>query len=358
MKKIVLFIAVAVVAAGILASCAICTHEELAKDAAVAPTCTETGLTEGSHCAKCGEVIVKQHVVPAKGHVPKDIEGKPATCTEAGFTAGSKCKVCGAVLSEQTEIPATGHTVVELEGKPATCTESGTIGGSFCSVCGETLSESTVIPATGHTEEVIPGKEATDTEDGLTEGIRCSVCGEILRAQEKISARLKFTKPKSAEIESFKGSARSAALNMKPFTDGNTVDPKDAVKVYYYAAIYPWVNSDVSDGWKEEDYDKIPKNLQHLMIISFVYKRSVPVSRISAFFSAGNLDFSGVSDYEFIPDSTAATYNSKTKSIDYYAAAPGMGGGWDVKDIVNSPYETTYKKNSASEYTYTVKKVL
>ena len=38
-----------------------------AVDAAVAPTCVETGLTEGSHCAACGEVLVAQEVVAATG---------------------------------------------------------------------------------------------------------------------------------------------------------------------------------------------------------------------------------------------------------------------------------------------------
>ena len=33
-------------------------------DTAVAATTTETGLTEGSHCSVCGEVIVKQEVIP------------------------------------------------------------------------------------------------------------------------------------------------------------------------------------------------------------------------------------------------------------------------------------------------------
>ena len=36
-------------------------------DAAVEPTDTETGLTEGKHCSVCGKVLVPQDVIPAKG---------------------------------------------------------------------------------------------------------------------------------------------------------------------------------------------------------------------------------------------------------------------------------------------------
>ena len=41
-------------------------------DAAVEPTCTESGKTEGKHCSVCGEVITAQTVVDAKGHDHSD----------------------------------------------------------------------------------------------------------------------------------------------------------------------------------------------------------------------------------------------------------------------------------------------
>ena len=37
-------------------------------DAEVVATCQHTGLSEGSHCAECGQILVKQEVLPIIGH--------------------------------------------------------------------------------------------------------------------------------------------------------------------------------------------------------------------------------------------------------------------------------------------------
>lgn len=49
-------------------------------DEAKVPTCTETGLTEGSHCGICGEVLVEQVVILVKGH--HYVEGRCANCDD------------------------------------------------------------------------------------------------------------------------------------------------------------------------------------------------------------------------------------------------------------------------------------
>ena len=64
-------------------------------DTAVAPTCTQTGLTEGSHCVRevtirgnkrtCNKTIVEQQVVKALGHTFENYTyNNDATCTQDG----------------------------------------------------------------------------------------------------------------------------------------------------------------------------------------------------------------------------------------------------------------------------------
>ena len=162
-------------------------HTEVT-DAAVAPTCTETGKTEGKHCSVCNTVLVKQETVPATGHTEVTDAAVAPTCTQTGLTEGKHCSVCNTVLKAQEVIPATGHKEVTDAAVAPTCTQTGLTEGSHCSVCNTVLKAQEVIPALGHTEVTDAAVAPTCTESGKTEGKHCSVCNKILVMQEEIPA--------------------------------------------------------------------------------------------------------------------------------------------------------------------------
>ena len=174
--------------------CSRCDHAEMKAIAATghsyrsvvtAPTCTEQGFT--TYICDCGARYIAD-MTAALGHTEEPIPAVAATCTQTGLTEGTKCSVCEEILAEQEEIPALGHTGETIPGRAATCTEPGLTEGAKCTVCEEILAEQEEIPALGHTGETIPGRAATCTEPGLTEGTKCTVCGETTVVQEEIPA--------------------------------------------------------------------------------------------------------------------------------------------------------------------------
>ena len=68
----------------------------------VDPTCTEKGYTEHT-CKNCGDTY-RDSYVAEKGHNPITDYGEPATCTENGLTEGSHCSVCGKVIKAQKTV--------------------------------------------------------------------------------------------------------------------------------------------------------------------------------------------------------------------------------------------------------------
>ena len=203
------------------------TGHTVVTDAAVAPTCTTTGLTEGSHCSVCNTVLVKQEVIPVTEHNAVVDQAVPATCIATGLTEGSHCADCGKVLVAQEEVPAlghdwdagkvnkaatctedgekiftcmrcgkiraeaisaTGHTVVTDAAVAPTCTTTGLTEGSHCSVCNTVLVKQEVIPVTEHNAVVDQAVPATCIATGLTEGSHCADCGKVLVAQEEVPA--------------------------------------------------------------------------------------------------------------------------------------------------------------------------
>ena len=143
-------------------------------DEAKEATCTETGLTEGSHCDRCGKVLVAQEVIPAKCHTEVTDAAVEATCTESGLTEGKHCSDCEAVLVAQEEIPALGHDIVNHEAKAAACEEIGWDAYDTCSRCDYTTYVEKA--ALGHDIEKHDAKAPTCTEIGWDAYDTCSRC--------------------------------------------------------------------------------------------------------------------------------------------------------------------------------------
>ena len=91
---------------------------------ATEPTCTATGLTAGSRCSVCNEVIVAQKEVAALGHAEVTDAAKAPTCTETGLTEGCHCSRCNEVFTAQKEVPATGHSWGTWTYNKSTCTST------------------------------------------------------------------------------------------------------------------------------------------------------------------------------------------------------------------------------------------
>jgi len=209
-----------------------------------AATCEKDGLTDGSKCSKCGEVITAQETIPAKGH---DYDEGVITTQPGCETTGVKTFTCGndSKHTYTETVAATGHSYAGEVTTP-TCTEQGyttytcgNCGGSYVAdyvdatdhswnsgsittpaTCTENgvktficqhdskHTRTEVVPATGHADtdqdyvcdtcgedlctdhdpQTVFGYAATCEKSGLTDGSKCAKCGDTITAQTAIPA--------------------------------------------------------------------------------------------------------------------------------------------------------------------------
>ena len=132
------------------------------------PTCTEAG-SKSKHCSRC-DAKAYVTVIPATGHNPVIDAAVDPTCTQTGLTLGKHCSVCKTVLVKQNTVPALEHQWNEgVETKAPTCTESGE-KTFICTRCSNTKTEP--IPALDHQwgawNVTIPATETTEGSETRT----------------------------------------------------------------------------------------------------------------------------------------------------------------------------------------------
>ena len=183
---------------------------------AVAPTCTETGLTEGKYCSTCGKVLVEQIIVPMIDHTYDD--QCDTNCNVCGVTrvvpghvfdhdCDTDCNICGEIRMTEhiydnacdTDCNVCGATRV-VPGHAydndcdADCNECGytrvtdhTYDDQYdavCNVCGFVRDAECA-----HKNVItLPEKEANCIETGLSEGQKCGDCGETIVEQTILPA--------------------------------------------------------------------------------------------------------------------------------------------------------------------------
>ena len=122
---------------------------DMVVDDAVAPNCTDSGLTEGSHCSRC-DYKVAQEVIPALGHDTVVDAAVAPTCTESGLTEGSHCTKCDYTVAQNT-VSALGHDLIVDAAVAPTCQQTGLTEGSRCSRCDYKIAQE-VLPIVGHVD--------------------------------------------------------------------------------------------------------------------------------------------------------------------------------------------------------------
>ncbi len=180
---------------------------------AVDPTCTDTGLTEGTKCSACGEILTAQETVDALGH-----DWNETTYTWTGYTACTAERVCkrdaghkltlSAVITEEVTIAplceseglmtytaafdtdwAETQAVTQVLNALGHDWDDGKITDSTCTAEGEKLStcrndsshtKTEVIKKKEHQTEFVFALDPTCTEPGHNFGFRCAVCKTIL----------------------------------------------------------------------------------------------------------------------------------------------------------------------------------
>ena len=146
----------------------------------VEPNCFEQGYTLHK-CSVCNDTYKSDFTQPDETkHVEVIDKGYPATCTTAGLTDGSHCSVCGNIIKEQNVINPLGHDIKKFPAVEATCISEGKTAGEKCmrEGCDYEIKQTVIPKSDSHVwdEGVISTKVTCSKEGKIT--YTCLICNK------------------------------------------------------------------------------------------------------------------------------------------------------------------------------------
>ena len=177
-----------------------------------AATCTVEGF-QHKECA-CGDKVTE--TIKALGHDMIVVPAVAATCDESGLTEGTHCSVCDTVIDAQKEVPALGHKA----GAAAACETA-----QSCIVCNAEMT-----PAAGHkwSDDYIVDKAATIKTAG-SKSVHCDTCDVIKNGSSVKIAKIRMT---TASTVVYNGKIRNGNVTVVDFGGKQLKKGKDFTVTY------------------------------------------------------------------------------------------------------------------------------
>ena len=206
-------------------------HHTMTKTDAKEPTCTAEGNNAYYTCSVCGKVFkdeagmqpttVEAETLKKKAHTPVVDAAVAATCAKTGLTEGSHCSVCNEVLVAQKVVDKIPHTVVVDAAVEPTYSSTGLTEGKHCSVCNEVIEKQTVIPAKSESNVTVIGDESfAGSKKELADAVLSAEDIENINSGKDITIRLNVAL-KSDATDAIKEQVKA---KLKDYTIGTFYD--------------------------------------------------------------------------------------------------------------------------------------
>ena len=206
-------------------------HHTMTKTDAKEPTCTADGNNAYYTCSVCGKVFkdeagtqpttIKAETLEKKAHTPVVDAAVAATCAKTGLTEGSHCSVCNEVLVAQKVVDKIPHTVVVDAAVEPTYSSTGLTEGKHCSVCNEVIEKQTVIPAKSESNVTVIGDESfAGSKKELADAVLSAEDIENINSGKDITIRLNVAL-KSDATDAIKEQVKA---KLKDYTIGTFYD--------------------------------------------------------------------------------------------------------------------------------------